>query len=258
MLLSSSGVSLAGPRLDELVAQLRRGEDFRMRVQAALELGKLKDGEALGALTDALDDDHTSVRVAAVTALEVLGDRRAIEALKEHRLDPSAAVRKQIKIALSALATDDEKKKVAKVVVKLGAMRGGSDGGAGVAGALTQASRDQLRRLPQVWVLDDGEEPETSKARRVPLVLVTGRIQKLRVSREGRDFTYSAQVEYVLHRMPEQAIMGKVSGSASAKASAAEVRDESKRAELRRAVLDAAVASAVSRAPAALLAAAEL
>jgi hypothetical protein len=64
--------------------------------------------------------------------------------------------------------------------------------------------------------------------------------------------TYSAKDEYVLHRMPEQAIMGKVSGSASATASEAEVRDKRKRAELRQAVLDAAVASAVRRTPAAL------
>jgi hypothetical protein len=68
---------------------------------------------------------------------------------------------------------------------------------------------------------------------------------------------YSATVEYMLHRMPQQSIAATFSGSASARASAEDAHDSSRAAELRRAVLDAAISSAVRRAPEALLAAAE-
>src|SRR5882724_4676274 len=94
---------LAKPALDELIGQLKDGKDFRVRVQAALQLGKSMDPAALGPLVAALDDDNASVRAASVAALESLGDMRAIPPLKEHRLDRSEAVRKQIKSSLAEL-----------------------------------------------------------------------------------------------------------------------------------------------------------
>jgi hypothetical protein len=223
-----------------------------MRVQAALELGRFKDTIAREPLEKALDDGNASVRAAAAAALEELGDARALVMLKLHRLDASPAVRRQIRQAIATLEAVAQKDN-AKVLIKLGVMRTATAGASSVVPALTRASRNQLSQLPQVRVLDESEDAETvSNGRKLPLVLVTGRVQKLQVSRQGKDVTYSAKVEYVLHRMPEQAIMGKVSGSASATASEAEVRDKRKRAELRQAVLDAAVASAVRRTPAAL------
>ena len=68
----------AKPGLDELVGQLRNGKDFRVRVQAALQLGRSMSPEAFAPLVSALDDDNASVRAAAVAALESLGDMRAI------------------------------------------------------------------------------------------------------------------------------------------------------------------------------------
>ena len=93
--------ALAQPALDELIGQLRDSKDFRVRVQAALQLGKSIDPAAFAPLVAALDDDNASVRAAAVAALEQFGDARAIAPLKEHRLDRSAPVRKQIKASLA-------------------------------------------------------------------------------------------------------------------------------------------------------------
>src|SRR3954468_19945072 len=107
--------------IDELVSQLGESKDFRVRVQAALQLGKSMDPAALKPLVESLEDENASVRAAAVAALESLGDRRAIEPLKEHRLDRSAPVRNQIKSSLAALEAQDP-----KVLVKLGIMKNGS------------------------------------------------------------------------------------------------------------------------------------
>jgi hypothetical protein len=121
-----------------------------------------------------------------------------------HRLDASPAVRRQVREAIVALEMD-ERKQGAKVLIKLGVMRTATTGANSVVQALTRASRSQLSQLPEVHVLEESEDADTaSNGHKLPVVLVTGRVQKLQVSRQGRDVTYSAKVEYVLHRMPEQ------------------------------------------------------
>ena len=88
--------------------------------------------------------------------------------------------------------------------------------------------------------------------------MVSGHVQKLRASHERGEIIYSASVEYLLHTMPDQSIAAKVSGSASATLTEEEAKDKARAAELRRAVLEAAIASALRRAPRAILAAARL
>jgi hypothetical protein len=107
-------------------------------------------------------------------------------------------------------------------------------------------------------VIASSEDVNTAaKRKRLPAVMVTGRLRRLNAARDGEDVVYSAMVDYVVHRMPEQSILSVLSGSASAKASPLEARDERKMAELRSMVLDAAIESAMRRAPQALEAAME-
>jgi hypothetical protein len=121
---------------------------------------------------------------------------------------------------------------------------------------LEQTSRQKFMGLPGVEVVGAQDDVNAqAKKKRLPAVMVTGRIRKLKAARDGSDVVYSASVEYVMHRMPDQALVGTVSGSASARASPDEARDRARSAELRSAVLEAAVASAMRRAPEALLAA---
>ncbi|HYP87984.1 MAG TPA: HEAT repeat domain-containing protein [Polyangiaceae bacterium] len=215
--------ALAKPGLDELIGQLRDSKDFRVRLQAALQLGKSMDPSALSPL-------------------------------KEHRLDRSDAVRKQIKSSLTELEAAGLPKP--KLLVKLGIMRNGS----GVKSKrietdLAQASRQKLGELPGVKVLVEGDD---GAGRKTPVVMVTGSVEQLAASRQGSAIVYTAKVEYVVHTMPEQSIAAKVSGSASAQASEQDASDQIKSAQLRKDVLEAAIASALRRAPPALIAAARL
>ncbi len=242
--------------LDELTAQLRDAEDFRVRVQAALQLGKSMSPDALSPLVNALDDENASVRAASAAALQSLGDMRAIGPLKEHRLDRSEAVRKQIKSSLAELEAQALQAPKPKVLVKLGIMKNGSGvKSKRIESDLAQASRQKLGELPGVRVLVEGDD---GAGKKTPVVMVTGSVETLRASREGRSIVYTAKVEYVLHSMPEQSIAAKVSGSASAQASEQEAGDQAKSARLRKEVLEAAIASALRRAPPALMAAARL
>jgi hypothetical protein len=244
------------PGLDELIGQLKHGKDFRVRVQAALQLGKSMSPEAFAPLVAALDDDNASVRAAAVAALESLGDTRAIEPLKERRLDRSEAVRKQIRSTLAELEAQAVQAPKPKVLVKLGMMRNTSGvKSKRIESDLAQASRQKLNELPGVKVLVEGDD---GAGKKTPVVMVTGSIEQLKASREGSSIVYTAKVEYILHTMPEQSIAAKVSGSASAQASEQEASDQTRSAQLRKEVLEAAIASALRRAPPALIAAARL
>jgi len=255
-ILLTASSAFATPGVDELVVQLKGGNDFRVRVSAALQLGKSLTGDAVAPLAAALDDPHASVRAAAAAALKNLGDQDALEVLKAHRADKSEAVRAQVASAIASLDEERTTGQKTKVLVKIGIMKNES----GVKSKkfeseLADSSRRKLSQLPGVRVLaGDG----TAKPGKVPMVMVTGNISELKASREGRSIVYSASVEYVLHTMPEQSIAAKVSGRASATASEQEAGDASKVAELRRSVLEAAIASALRRAPPALLAAARL
>ncbi len=251
-----AGPALAGSSFATLVQRLRHGEDFRVRVQAALQLGKSHNKRARVPLQRALDDPNAAVRAASAAALKVLGDKRAIHALKEHRLDPSAAVRSQIKASIRALKLIGQRHEKPKVLVKLGRIHA-SVRYRRLLGEVKRTSRAELDELPGVRVLDDSDDYKAAaKRRKPPVVMVTGRLRRLRASRQGGSVIYSAKMEYVMHRMPEQAIAGTVSGSASTRASAAEARDRRRVAELQHAVLMAAIESAIRRAPAALLEAA--
>lgn len=251
-----AGPALAGSRLATLIDRLEHGQDFRVRVQAALQLGKTHDHRARRPLEAALDDSNAAVRAASAAALEVLGDKRAIHALKLHRLDPSAAVRSQIQASIRALERIGHRHEKTKVLVKLGRIHA-SYRYRRFLDEAKRASRARLDDLPGVRVLDDSDDYEAAaKRRKPPVVMVTGRIRRLGASREGSSIVYSAKMEYVMHRMPQQTIAGTVSGSASTRASVAEASDSRRAAQLRHVVLDAAIDSAIRRAPAALLEAA--
>lgn len=240
------------PDLLQLEKQLSRASDFRMRVQAALQLGKSKDTRATRPLIRALDDKDVSVRAAAAAALKTLGDPEALPALRENRLDRSPIVRQQVQESIISLET---RMKEVRVLVQMGSMKDRSSSGKQAVVVLEHASRKTLQSIREVNVVSDSDNViEVAKRRNLPALMMTGSIRSLNA--EGD--LYTAKVEYVLHRMPEQAIAGKVTGSASAKASPVELKDPRRRDKLRDEVLFAAVESALRRAQPALLQAATL
>jgi hypothetical protein len=255
LLLSASTPALSAPPLSDLLQKLSRGPDFRVRVSAALQLGKTKSAIARSALETALDDENAAVRAAAAAALKVIGDPTAINALARHENDGSAAVRSQIKTSLAALKAGDSgsaRAEKPEVQVQLGKIGSGAPTSGAMLDDVARTSREKLRELPGVAIVDE------DRARRdVPLVMVTGRVKKLEQSREGGTVVCSAAIEFVLHKMPGQTIKGVVSGSAKASGSVDEVYDARSLNDLKRSALEAAIDSAVKRAPPALRAAAQ-
>src|SRR5689334_9191208 len=64
-------------KIDELTRAVIQDPSYKVRVQAALVLGKLGDRRAVPTLIQALNDDNETVRGVAATSLGRLGDRNA-------------------------------------------------------------------------------------------------------------------------------------------------------------------------------------
>jgi hypothetical protein len=248
--------------LSDLIQKLEEGPDFRVRVQAALELGKTRGRASRLALEAGLDDENAAVRAASAAALKVMKDPQALVALKSHENDPSAAVRAQIKNSMEALRLAESGARSAakpEVQVMLGKIRSAAATGT-VLDDVARASRQKLGELPGVAVVEGGEPTATASPpprKDVPVVMLTGRVKQLEQSRVGENVVYLASIEFVLHKMPGQTIKGVVSGSARASGSADEIGDAHAMADLRRSALEAAIESAIRRAPQALRAAAQ-
>jgi HEAT repeat protein len=102
------------PTLDEaqmkrLIEALASDDSFKVRLQAAVLLGRSKSPDAVKPLIDALNNDpHYTVRAAAATALANLGEPRAIShILKRVASDSEAFVREEATRALSKFARAD-------------------------------------------------------------------------------------------------------------------------------------------------------
>lgn len=260
--LAAGSPSAGAQPLGDLIQKLSQGADFRVRVQAALEIGKTKGRTSRLALEAALDDENAAVRAAAAAGLRVMGDPAAIPALERHNGDSSPPVRAQIKTSTEALrlgsdSTGSESAEKTDVLVQVGKIRGGASATTvAVLEDFARTSRQRLRELPGIAVFDEGKQP-TGARRHIPIVMVTGSLKQLEQSRQGTSVTYLASVEFVLHKMPGQTIKGVVSGSARASSTVEEANTIAALADLQRSALEAAIDSAVRRAPEALRAAAQ-
>jgi len=257
LLLSASAA--AGPTVSTLADKLQNDSDFRIRVQSALELGRSDDAQALVPLVRALEDPHASVRAAAAAALKMLARPSALAALKRHRLDRSEAVRMQVQDSIAALEAEPAPAQdKPRVFVKLADVHNRTAvKSPAIERTVMVQSRRNLDQLPGIDVLPNDEEVALAAEKQdIPVVMVSTSIQRLAAARDGDSVVYSANIEYLVHTMPDQTIAARVAGSASASASEEDARDKARSAELRREVVEAAVRSALKRAPQALLAAA--
>jgi HEAT repeat protein len=92
--------------VDGLIKDMKYGIGM-VRVNAAAELGKLKDRKSEQALIDALSDENLAVRNNAAFALGELGSRTAVPRLIFLLHDPEERVRKSVVKALGMIGAHD-------------------------------------------------------------------------------------------------------------------------------------------------------
>src|SRR3954451_17031558 len=81
LLVVALGERAEADKIDDLTRALMQDPSYKVRVQAALVLGKLNDKRAVPALIQALHDENETVRGVAATSLGRLGDRSSANAL---------------------------------------------------------------------------------------------------------------------------------------------------------------------------------
>ncbi|MBN1655526.1 MAG: HEAT repeat domain-containing protein [Deltaproteobacteria bacterium] len=102
----------ADAKSDYLVRLLEGSSQFRVRAQAAISLGRVKnEPSVLKALLAALSDQHPAVRAASATSLERIGDPSALNELEQRRDDPEPAVRSAVSRAIAVLQKRAERDK---------------------------------------------------------------------------------------------------------------------------------------------------
>jgi len=228
-----AGHSTAGDR------ELTESADFRVRVQAALRLGRTGGAASRADLETGLRDAHPAVRVACAVALGQMGDGAAAPALLQamrtesfpsaktsmkeahEKLRANAGVAAAESRVGFAAAAPDPRTGVEKAhyVVQLGAMRNNTGQRADLESAMRSAARTKAGSIKNAVILDNPDAAILRRAhdRKIPVLLVDGNLSRLSQS-TGKDggVIVSAQVDLSIIRVPGQTLKGTVSGKASA------------------------------------------
>lgn len=239
-------VSIATPlAAAQDVATLRKelatATDFRVRVAAALALGKKKDTGSIDVISKALSDESAAVRSAAATALGAIGDARAVPALERAKgSEKDEGVQKAIDRAIVALRGKT------KVIVALGKLEN-KTGNAKVSSHFQSVAKAELAKIPGVQVASsDSDAAEKAKSMKLPTIALDGRLVQLQKEKAGSDVGFQARVEFVIRKIPEQSLKASVKGNAKALLDARAVKGDKELSQLQADAVTAAVQSALS------------
>ncbi len=255
MVLGSTSLSSAQDGDTSAFRDIAVGKDYRLRVAAALALGRSKSQGARPALEKALKDPHPAVRASAAAALGALGNPAAVPALKAAlHLEPAAGRKRPIEAAIERLSKSSAK---ARFLVSLGKFENRSGVKDAMIGSLLkQQTRNRVAQFADIEVVADGTDVAAQgKSRKLPAFTLDGSVTQLN-RRQGSDgIGFSARVEYVIREMPSQTLKGSMTGSAQAVAEARRASGRRELAQLQTDAVAGAIESALQRAPLALEAA---
>lgn len=212
----------ASDRRKPLEETLRTDKDPAIRRQAAIELGKLADPEAMTPLIQFLLRDRSAeVRAACAQALGELGEAGAKPALRAAQKDESPRVQKQATAALKRL---EQKKDVEvpsgpmpHVAIVLGRMGSKAKSGTmeNIPKHLHEAVLKELRSIPEFDVGEDLKKPPPPGPNG-KVFSVDGSVTNLnRRTTSSGELEISCDVSIVIAMVPGKNIVGMVSGGAS-------------------------------------------
>jgi len=209
--------------------ELTESPDFRVRVQAALRLGR-GGASSRADLETGLRDAHPAVRVACAAGLGNIGDPASIPALERAMKSESyATVKTAMKDTIEKLRGSAAVKSGspdtptslagARYVVQLGAMKNLSGvRSADLDGIMRSAARAKAGTIKGAVVVDGSDPNVLKKAseKRIPVLQVDGNLTRLTqaTSTDGSTII-SAKVDMSIRKLPGQTLKGMVSGNAS-------------------------------------------
>ena len=244
--------------------ELASSGDFRVRVNAALVLGRMKPEGAVDALEHGLSDAHPAVRAASAEALGALGDSAALPALAQRSaIETSTSVKAQIRVAMDTVrggSTEAQSDAAhtppseVRYMIALGAMHNAT----GVRGddlcqVLSNAARERSLAMPGAAVVDDAHQRKAAARRHIPVITLDGNLSQIVESNVGDSVQVHVRVDFTVRR--DQTLKGTVSGAATTFGSAATMTPEA-RQRLQDDAVEGAVQSALRGAEQGLIVAA--
>jgi hypothetical protein len=220
MLITQTETLCPAQDVQSAMGDIEGSSDFRLRVSAALLLGRSKPAGARQKLERALSDAHPAVRIAAAAGLSALGDPAAIPSLERHARDEQmVGVKAKMQESVTHLrgeATAAAGTTVvapraighAKYVLELGAMRNTSGVHDEFSGVMAQAAKKQLEQKGAL-VLDASDTALKDEATRkkIPVYRLEGQLSRLSQSQQADgSLTVQARVEFSVVKVPQHTL----------------------------------------------------
>ncbi len=202
------------PQIQDVEDSLVHDPSYKVRVDAALILGKLHQQHSLPALIVAAKDPHPAVRATAVRSLGLIGDPAGRDAVLAALHDPVPTVRHMARDALRGLGDDavareagapSIRRRPARMSIEVrpvGDPR--NQAGPAIRSHMRDFLVEQLRPLGDVSA-DEGQ-PTT--------YAIGGVIKSLAVARGGPDVEVICAVQLIVMRQPGNALFLMTSGEA--------------------------------------------
>jgi hypothetical protein len=220
-------------RIEEVEDALAHDRSYKVRVDAALVLGRLHQTRSIPALIGALKDKDAPVRASAAQSLGRIGSPIARDALVKAAADPSPSVRRHAKAALQALGGDVDVETPPAPTPGLPAIRpragkklsfeikpmGDRTNRAGPA--LRSHMRDFV--VAQLRPYGDVSPPDNRG-----MFAVDGVIKDLTTSTHGADVEVNCAVQLVLSRQPGGGVFLLTTGEATVQRPKRQVRQGQK------------------------------
>jgi hypothetical protein len=227
LLIASWAVPARADRIDDLCRTLTSDPSWRVRLQAAVVLGKLRDPRSVPSLLRALHDDNETVRGLSAQVLGEIGAPSVVMELdRARRSDSSAFVRNRAAEALAKIAPDSQGHAAA----------GGSNralhvevGGIGMKGG--RGSPELTARLREYIIRELSRTPGlTLEGKPLSGFLIDSSITN--VSRKLTDqwVEITCEVSFVVGRLPSRAMVMMTSGGATVQAPRMGMRPDKEKA----------------------------
>ncbi|MDZ4695391.1 MAG: HEAT repeat domain-containing protein [Deltaproteobacteria bacterium] len=197
-------------KVDDLSKILLEDSSYKVRVQAALVLGKLADRNAVPALARSLRDSNNTVRAVSAQALGRIGAPEAVKELREVlKTEKDPFVRSQISKSLALLeTTQGSTGGGSKMYLELGPFSGGAKGiDATTLGIFRTGIEKKLGSLGTVtFALSATEKRGFDKSGRRGF-LIDGNITRLDASKVGSALETNCDVKVMVARWPSKSII---------------------------------------------------
>ena len=226
LVLSVSGESARADRVDDLSNALINDPSWRVRLQAAVVLGKLHDRRGVPALMRALSDQVETVRGMAAQVLGELGDSSARAALERAKRDPSPFVRGQAIVAYNKLGGGTQ------VVARPQPSSRALHVEVGGIGAKTAAATPELQARLRSFILRELEHTPGLTLEGAPRngFLIDSAITQLS-RRTTQDYVeISCEVSLIVGKLPSKAMVMMTSGGATVQTPRAGFRPDREKA----------------------------